>query len=98
LDDDFVGHAGAVEFSAPDLLAFRASLGRKYRQLVIRTRETIVHDDRVAAAWTTKAIRDTESTDTWTGITMYRIGDGRICEIWDVRAHPHMTKGPAGRR
>jgi predicted SnoaL-like aldol condensation-catalyzing enzyme len=36
--------------------------------------------------WLTVAVgREQEETIEWHGISMYRIADGKIAEIWDVR-------------
>ena len=78
--DGLVGHAGASRFARDDLLTFRLGLAQRFDRLGIRTREVVAQDDRVAAAWTTHG-----DGGTWHGISLYRIVDGLIAEIQDVR-------------
>ncbi len=87
--DDLVGHAGAAAFSVTDLLEFRTALATRFGELCIQTREAVAQDDRVAALWTMRAVtRDEQEAVEWHGISMYRVTDGKIAEIWDVRTPP----------
>ena len=82
---EVTGHSGSSPFGRDDLLTFRAALSERYADLTIRTREQATQDDRVATAWTTHAVRNDGVSVELHGISMYRIADGRIAEIWDVR-------------
>jgi len=61
-----------------------------FSEIVISVKETIAEGDKVVANWICHGIQTgeiqgiapTDKLVTWTGIAIYRFGDGKIEEVW----------------
>ena len=91
LADDFVGHDPALapeEFDGEGLKQRFAGLAAALPGYRLTRESVVAQDDLVVVRWLTEgtvaeAVRPDGGPVSFTGITMYRLQDGRIAELWN---------------
>lgn len=89
LAGDLRVHVGPRSFGRDALLAFRAKLTQDFGELAASEEDVVAQRDRVVMRWKSRQrTRDSDRSSEIHGITIYRVAEETIAEIWDVASAP----------
>ena len=82
-------HVGSHAFGRDALLAFRRKLTQDFADLSASEEDVVAQRDKVVMRW--KSRQRTQDSDRFSeihGITIYRVAEESIAEIWDIASAP----------